>query len=221
MSAIIECTGGEVRAQVRVTLPNRIETFDTQNTPIEIEPKELQTPSLGRRAVNTFTTNAAYGESGFAMVTQLVNLPIRRIFGVVGEFLNSPITRWYTEDALGEVDLILSTVVAGAHRQHGTPVDYRIGPIVEGVEPVTAWSLEVRDSAGQERSWLSYEAPIPWEHFCGCKPGFIQCGSFPLNFCCADCAAINSGLNSAESSIQSSIARVDTLLQQIERYSVR
>ena len=219
MSVIVECTGGEVKAQVRVTLPSRIEVFNTQNTPIEIEPKELQTPSRGMQAVNTFTTHAAYGENGRPMVTQNIFLPIRRIYGQVGSFAGTAITNWYVEDATGATSQLLSTGIASANWQWGTPIRYVLGPIISGSEPVTSYALEVRDSAGNDRTWTSTTAPIPWEHFCGCKPGFLQCGSFPLDFCCADCAAINSGVNSAESSLQSSTAKIETLIQQIERYS--
>ncbi|MEM1427247.1 MAG: hypothetical protein AAGF75_11935, partial [Cyanobacteria bacterium P01_H01_bin.130] len=193
----------------------------TESTPIEIEPKELQTPSRGRRQVNTHTTSSAYGDDGFALVTQEVYFPIRRVFGVVGQLAGTDFTRWYVEDAVGAVSRLLSTIPGHGGTQWGRPVRYVLGPIISGSEPVTSYALEVRDSAGNERIWTASDAPIPWEHFCGCKPGFIQCGSFPFDFCCANCAAINSGVNSAKSSLQSSTARIETLIQQIERYSLR
>ena len=128
MSAIIECTGGEVRAQVRVTLWNRIQVFDTQHTPIEIEPKELETPTRGRRSVNTHTTSPNYGEEGLWLVTQEIYLPIRHVFGIVGQLSGADRTRWYVEDAVGAVSQLLSTVPGNKGGNGEPPFDTKSAP---------------------------------------------------------------------------------------------
>ncbi|MEM1425125.1 MAG: hypothetical protein AAGF75_01025 [Cyanobacteria bacterium P01_H01_bin.130] len=218
MSAIVKCTGGEGRAQVRVELWNRVEVFDTLTPPIEIEPKELETPTRGRRSVNTHTTSPNYGDEGLWLVTLEIFLPIRRVFGQVGQLAGTDRTRWYVEDALGNVSQLLSTVPGNNGGQWGTPVRYSIGPLISGSDPVTSYALEVRDSGGNERIWTAPDAPIPWQHFCGCKPNELQCGAFPFDFCCLPCASLISSVNSIEGGIDGAIAQVDALIQKIEQH---
>lgn len=210
------CTGGEEKAYVRVSTFNRWETFYSENPPIEVEPAELVTPTWGARAVGAYSTHN-YGPYGRNMVTQNVWLPIQRIYPAPSTWSGRPVTSWIVVDALGTHSYLVSPQAGAATWQWGSPIRTEIRALISGIEPQMRYGLTISDAAGQERSWTSDTAPLPWEHWCGCKPGFHQCGDFPFHFCCLNCAAINGALGSAESQVEGVEAKVNTLIQTLNR----
>lgn len=210
MATVVVCSRGELNASVWVTLPTRIEIFNSDNPPITIESGEGITPKQGTLTVEVTTTG--YSQT---MRTIRIWLPVQRIFSETtrSAAFSTPSTRWFVLDAFGKKEGLFP-VAGGSPSMWGAAVRYEVlAEDIEG-EPYTIYTLAIRDAAGQERSWSSTTGAIPWEHKCGCKAGELSCGD-----CCLDCSRTAQRLNGVGRNLDGALAKTDALLRRIDSFS--